>query len=481
MKNKKIQPVILCGGVGSRLWPLSRTSYPKQFLSLNQDSNNTFLQETYERLIGLRNLFDPIIICNEMHRFIVAEQLREKKINASSIFLEPFGKNTAPAVLIAAFKALENDNDANLLVLSADHFIKDKKKFKEVIEFGAEYSQKGNLVTFGVCPDSPETGYGYIKVNSVLDVNVLKGLKIESFVEKPDLQKAKEFLTSKKYLWNSGIFIFKASVIINEVKRLSPEIYSSCLKSFRNATSDLDFLRLNAEQFNNCPNISLDKAVMEKTNLGIVIPMNVGWSDVGNWKSLWSQSKKNSDRNILSGKVITDKVFDSYIMSNSRLVVGLGLENLIIIETNDAILIANKDKSQDIKKIVSILNKKNFEEGRIHKKVFRPWGSYMSIAEDAGWQVKRINVKPGASLSLQKHRFRTEHWIVVSGTAKVQIENNSSILKENESTYIPLGFKHRLSNPGDIPLILIEVQSGSYLGEDDIERFDDYYGRDISS
>ena len=477
MTNESILPVILCGGIGSRLWPLSRTSYPKQFLSLNKNSNNTFLQETYKRLEGIKNLNEPMIICNEMHRFIVAEQLREKNISPSTIFLEPFGRNTAPAVLIAALKAIDNGDDPSLLILSADHFIKDNKKFKNVIKYGLEHSNKGNLVTFGVFPNKPETGYGYIEVERKIDQEKLLGFSINSFVEKPDLETAKKFVFSKKYFWNSGIFLFKASVIINEMKILCPEIYKFCLEAYNFSTRDLDFLRLDKERFNNCPDISLDKAVMEKTKLGIVVPMDVGWSDVGNWSSLWQESEKDIDGNILVGKVINKKVSNSYIMSNHRLVVGLGIEDLIIVETNDAVLVANKEKSQDIKGIVSLLNKKKFTEGNMHKKVFRPWGSYLSIAEDKGWQVKRINVNPGASLSLQKHNYRTEHWIIVSGTALVELEGNTKILKANESTYIPLGFKHRLSNPGKSPLILIEVQSGSYLGEDDIIRFEDNYGR----
>ena len=477
MNKNLVQPVILCGGIGSRLWPLSRTSYPKQFLSLNQNSNNTFLQETYQRLVGIDDLIQPIIVCNEMHRFIVAEQLREKDIKKSTIFLEPEGRNTAPAVLIAALKAIQKGDDPNLLVLSADHLIKDIPKFQNVIKYGLRYSSKGKLVTFGVYPNKPEIGYGYIRVDSQIDNEDIKAFSISSFVEKPDLETAKTFVSSQNYFWNSGIFLFKASAIINEMKTLCPEIYKFCLETFNHCTKDLDFLRLDKEYFSNCPNISIDKAVMEKTNLGMVISMNVGWSDVGNWSSLWQESRKDNDGNILIGKVINKNVSNSYIMSNHRLVVGLGLEDLIIIETNDAVLVASKEKSQDIKGIVSFLKEKKFTEGNTHKKVFRPWGSYLSIAEDERWQVKRINVNPGASLSLQRHKFRTEHWIVVSGTAKVELEGSEKLLRENESTFIPLGFKHRLSNPEKYPLILIEVQSGSYLGEDDIERFEDKYGR----
>ena len=477
MNKNKILPIILCGGSGTRLWPLSRSSYPKQFLALNEDSKNTFIQETYERLIGLANLNNPFIICNEEHRFIVAEQMREKNIEPLSIFLEPFARNTAPAITIAALKALEDGQDPNLLILSADHFIKDREKFRKTIEKAVEYSENGGIITFGVPPISPETGYGYIETKDKFESLLNIGIPILRFIEKPNEDKARKMISTGRFLWNSGIFLSKASVIIKEIKKFSPNIYKACVNALSGCEKDLDFWRLDRDSFFNCPNISFDIAVMEKTNLGIVFPMEVGWSDLGSWNSLWKQSKKDHNGNSKLGNVILEKSENCFLLSKNRLIVALGVKDLIVVETNDALLVGNREKDQDIKQIVSNLKKQNIKEADFHNKGFRPWGNYQSIEKGINWQVKRIQVNPKCSLSLQKHQYRAEHWIVVSGEAFVEIDNKTQTLKENQSTFIPLGSKHRLTNKTDKILIIIEVQSGNYLGEDDIIRFDDKYGR----
>tara|TARA_Y100000589_G_scaffold332001_1_gene388516 strand:- start:7071 stop:8507 length:1437 start_codon:yes stop_codon:yes gene_type:complete len=477
MLENKILPVILCGGSGERLWPLSRSSYPKQFLALNEKSKNTFIQETYERLIGLENLIRPLIVCNEEHRFIVAEQMREKSIKPLSIFLEPYGRNTAPAITIAALKLLEENKDPYLLILSADHFIRDKKKFRKTIEKGIEFSKKGLIITFGVNPTSPETGYGYIETNENYKETKNIGFAIKRFTEKPNKNEAKEMILSGRYLWNSGIFLAKASVIIKEIKKFRKDIYNSCVNSLSGCKKDLNFLRLAKVPFSKCPNISFDLAVMEKTKLGFVIPMEVGWSDVGSWNSLWKESTKDENGNAVFGNVILEKSQNCFLMSNNRLLVTMGINNLIVIETNDALLVVNKEKDQDVKKIVANLKNNNLQEADFHNMVFRPWGNYQSIEKGINWQVKRIQINPKCSLSLQKHKYRAEHWIVVSGEAFVEINNKIIILKENQSTFIPVGAKHRLSNKTDKILIIVEVQSGDYLGEDDIIRFEDNYGR----
>ncbi len=477
MNKNKILPVILCGGSGTRLWPLSRSSYPKQFLALNENSKNTFIQDTFERLIGLNNLIKPLIICNEEHRFIVAEQMREISIEPLSIFLEPFGRNTAPAITIAALKALEDGQDPHLLILSADHFIKDEEKFRQIIEKGIVYSEKGGIVTFGVPPNSPETGYGYIETENQFEGLSNIGIPIIRFTEKPNKEKAKEMISTGRFLWNSGIFLSKASIIVKEIKKFRPDVYEACINSLSECKKDLNFWRIGIDPFLNCPNISFDIAVMEKTKLGIVFPMEVGWSDVGSWNSLWRESKKDDNGNSKFGNVIAEKSENCFLLSSNRLIVALGIRDLIVVETNDALFVGIKEKDQDVKKIVSDLKKQNIQEANFHNKGFRPWGNYQSIEKGINWQVKRIQVNPKCSLSLQKHKFRTEHWIVVSGEAFVEIDNKTKILKENESIFIPLGSKHRLSNKTDKILVIIEVQSGSYLGEDDIIRLEDNYGR----
>ncbi len=477
MISKKVIPIIMCGGSGTRLWPLSRESFPKQYISIGSDHNKSLLQRTHLRIINLKNISNPIIVCNEEHRFIVAEQIREIDIEKFSILLEPVARNTAPAITVAALKALEKDSDPILLVLASDHEIKNNQNFTDALNAGIKYAQNDKLVTFGIIPNSPETGYGYIKASKPLSEKILKGETIEEFLEKPDLKKAKEFIKNKKFSWNSGIFMFRAKTLLDEINKFSPDTLKYCKEALKESLKDLDFQRLNKIAFEKCPNKSFDISVMEKTNNGIVIPLNCGWNDIGSWKAVWQNSKKDSDKNYIKGKVISENTKNSYLRSESRLLVGIGLDNLIVVETNDAVLVADKDQSQLVKNIVRKLKEQKIIEGQNHKKVLRPWGHYISIVNDKRWQVKLISVKPGGKLSLQMHHHRSEHWVVVTGTAKIELDNKTRILTENKSIYIPLGSKHRLSNPGKIDLLLIEIQSGAYVGEDDIVRFEDNYGR----
>ncbi len=477
MNSRPIIPIILCGGSGTRLWPLSRKSYPKQYLSINSNKEKSLLQSTQERILEIKNLKNPILVCNEEHRFIVAEQMREIKIKPSSILLEPFGKNTAPAINLAALIALEKENDPILLVLSSDHAVKDKTKFLEMINLGINYCNNDKLVTFGVVPTSPITGYGYIKSDKPFNTSKKEGNNIEEFIEKPNSEKAKEFIKDKRFTWNSGIFMFKAKVILEEIQKSTPEIYKYCAEALKETKKDLDFQRLQKDKFEKCPNISIDVAVMEKTKKGIVIPLDAGWSDIGSWESVWESSDKDLNGNFISGKVVTKNIKNCYLRGEDRLIVGLGLENLVVIETSDAILVSDKKSSQEIKNIVEELKKNKIPEGQNHRKIYRPWGNYLSISEGINWQVKLIYVKPKEQLSLQMHNYRSEHWIVVKGKASIEIDDKLFLLKENQSTYIPKGSKHRLSNKEETSLLLIEVQSGSYLGEDDIIRFEDKYGR----
>ena len=475
MTIDSIVPIILCGGTGSRLWPLSRKSYPKQFLSINPEENKSLLQKTQQRIQEVNEIKSPILVCNEDHRFIVAEQMREINIKPLSIILEPFGRNTAPAIAISAIKSLQFEDDPILLVLSSDHQIENINKFVEVVNSSIKYAKAGKIVTFGIVPNSPNTGYGYIEGEE--DYQDLVATNIKSFIEKPNKKKAKELISMKRFTWNSGMFLFKASTILNELNKFHPDIVINCRESLDNKLLDLDFERIKSDSFSKCPDISIDIAVMEKTNLGTVIPLDVGWNDIGSWGSVWEISKKDVEGNVVQGNILSKKNKNCLLRGENRLIVGIGLENLIVIETSDAILVANKESSQDIKNIVEELKMKGIKEGIEHKKIFRPWGNYSSLLEDQRWQVKLIYVKPGEQLSLQMHHHRSEHWVVVSGTAKVEIDNDQMMLSENQSAYIPLGSTHRLSNPGKIPLYLIEVQSGSYIGEDDIERFEDNYGR----
>lgn len=476
-KGTQLIPVILCGGSGSRLWPLSRKSYPKQFLNLNIQSNKSLLQQTQERLLSLKNIKPPIVICNEEHRFIVAEQMRGIDVKPSAIILEKEGKNTGPAISLAAIKSLELEQNPILLILSSDHLILNNNNFLRSINSAIDLAKKDRLVTFGVLPTSPETGYGYIESNNELNVKTLKGEIIKKFIEKPDKLLAKEFLSDKRYSWNSGIFLFKAKAIIGELQRLAPKVYFPCETAIRKATKDLDFQRLDEKVMKDCPSISIDVAIMEKTKLGSVIPLDAEWSDIGTWNSLWESQRKDTEGNLSQGKVLLKDVTNSIFRSEGRLIVGMGVKNLVAVETDDAVLIMNKDKSQEIKDLVTFMKEKDLIEASEHKRGYRPWGNYLSIANGENWLVKLIEVNPGASLSLQKHNFRAEHWIVVKGTAEVRIGDEKTVLNENQSTFIPLGALHQLSNPNKSKLKIIEVQSGSFLSEDDIERFDDMYGR----
>ena len=476
--DNSIIPVILSGGSGTRLWPLSRESYPKQFLALDSRTKKTLLQKTYERLLGLEGLENPILICNENHRFIVAEQFREINTDPQAIILEPVGRNTAPAIAVAALQAISSGKDPLLLILAADHLIENIIEFQRVIQSAKVYAKKGRLVTFGIVPTCAETGYGYIEAKELNDDEDQRdGIEINKFIEKPNQEIAEKLIKDSRYTWNSGMFLFKASSIISELEKFSPEIINYCKIAIEKDVEDLDFLRLETESFKKCPKISLDIAVMEKTKLGTVLPLNAGWSDIGSWKSLWDISQKNKDGNYINGKIIAEKSRNCYLESEQRLIVGIGIENLIVVDTNDAILVANRDQSQNIGNIIKNLCSKDFPEGKIHRKIYRPWGNYTTIVEGNRWLVKLIEVKPNASLSLQMHHYRAEHWVVVNGTALIEKNGEKQLLSENESTFIPLGCKHRLSNPGRIKLELIEVQSGVYLDEEDIIRFEDSYGR----
>jgi len=471
-----ILPIIMSGGSGSRLWPLSRASHPKQFLSLA--SNNTLLQETINRL-DKNECLAPLVICNEEHRFIVAEQLRSNNTGSSGIILEPMGKNTAPAIALAALSAIENGEDPLLLVLAADHVIDNVAAFQATVQTAKTFATKGKLVTFGITPSHAETGYGYIQKGQGLHSNTdtVDGFQVENFVEKPDLETAKNYINSGSYLWNSGMFLFKASRYLSELERCSPDIYDACQNAFKAKTQDMDFTRIDKELFAVCPADSIDYAVMEQTKDVVVVPMNAGWSDVGSFSSLWEVSDKDENGNVNHGDVIAHNTTNSYINAGHKLIATVGVDNLVIVETKDALLVANKDKVQDVKAIVEKLKSQERYEYKHQREVYRPWGKYDSLDFGERDQVKRISVNPGAKLSTQMHHHRAEHWIVVSGTAKVTNGEKTFLVTENESTYIPLGQIHSLENPGRLPLELIEVQTGSYLGEDDIVRFDDRYGR----
>jgi mannose-1-phosphate guanylyltransferase/mannose-6-phosphate isomerase len=466
-----IIPVILSGGAGSRLWPLSRRHYPKQLMPLL--GGRTMLQETIRRLDGVEGLARPIVVCNEQHRFMVAEQLREESIEAAAIILEPVGRNTAPAVAVAAVQALAEAENAVLLVLPADHVIRERDKLHAAIAAGSAQAEAGKLVTFGIVPDAPETGYGYIRAEK----SGSEASAIVEFVEKPDADKAREYLASGDYLWNSGMFMFGASRYLDELRVQSPAMVDACQASLDGAAEDLDFLRLDVAAFEACPSDSIDYAVMEKTADGVVVPLDAGWNDVGSWSALHQVSEKDPADNVLVGDVVVEDTTNCYLYSSSRLVTAVGLTDCVVIETPDAVLVSPRDKVQDVKKLVNHLKSEGRGEISDHRQVFRPWGSYDSIDMGERFQVKRIVVNPGAKLSLQMHHHRAEHWIVVQGTARVTRGEDEFLLGENESTYIPMGTTHRLENPGKVPLHLIEVQSGTYLGEDDIVRYDDTYGR----
>lgn len=468
-----ITPVIMAGGTGSRLWPLSRELYPKQFLSVTGDA--TMLQQTASRLSELEHQ-SPILICNEEHRFIAAEQMRLGGFDHSGIILEPVGRNTAPAIALAALQAInnaENGEEPLLLVLAADHVIENETTFIESVKKAQQSAVEDKLVTFGVVANTPETGYGYIKAGEKQgDIFV-----VSEFVEKPDLETAKKYLSSNQYYWNSGMFLFKASRYLEELEKYEPEILKVCQQAIAKPSQDVEFIRVDADVFKTCPDKSVDYAIMEKTDSAVVVPLDAGWSDVGSFSALWAISEKDEYKNVIKGDVLVVDSTNNYIFAQNKLVSTVGVDNLVVIETKDAVLVANKDKVQDVKSIVNKLKETERTELKLHREVYRPWGKYDSIDFGARDQVKRITVKPGEKLSIQKHFHRSEHWIVVSGTASVLNGDETILVTENESAYIPLGTIHALENPGKIPLEMIEVQTGSYLGEDDIVRFEDRYGR----
>ena len=477
-----IFPVILSGGSGSRLWPVSREHYPKQFLNLHKD-DRSLLQEAAERLKNVENTNAPMVVCNEEHRFLVAEQLHQIGFKSAQIVLEPCGRNTAPALALAALVAQQQNADAEMLVMPADHVIKDEQAFADAVIKGRKLAHNGKLVTFGITPNAPQTGYGYIKQGAAM----AEGYAVEAFVEKPDLNRAQQYLKSGHYLWNSGIFLFKASDYLAALAQFAPDILDACQRAYEARSEDLDFIRVDQAAFAECRSESIDYAVMEHTQQAAVVPMDPGWSDIGAWDALHAlkSSADKQNGNALHGDVMVHDTHNSLIHSESRLVAAVGVNNLVIVETDDAVLVADRHQAQDTKLIVNALKAAGRKESQSHQRVYRPWGNYRAMVLTDSFQVKEIVVNPGAKLSLQMHHHRAEHWVVVQGTAKVtQGEGHgdlsqlkSRLLSEDESTYIPLGTVHRLENPGVIPLHLIEVQTGSYLGEDDIVRYNDDYGR----
>ncbi len=480
----KIQPVILSGGAGARLWPLSREQYPKQLLAFQGKS--TLLQKTVLRLEGLSTLVgqvaEPMIVCNEQHRFLVAEQLRAIDHGSAAILLEPEGRNTAPALTVAALASLSDGDDPVLLVMPADHVIVDSDAYHVAVKAAAELANDGALVTFGIAPTAPETGFGYIRKGD--PINATQSCRLDAFVEKPDADTARVYAESDEYLWNSGMFVMRASVWIEQLTQFQPQIVTACRQALEQATDDLDFCRLDADAFKACPGDSIDYVVMERLGanaggevLAAVVPLDAGWSDLGAWSAIWEAGEPCGDGNVSKGDVLSHNCSNSLFHSEHRLVAGVGLKDILVVETADAVMVAHKDHAQDVKKIVEQLKVDRRSERLVHRQVYRPWGSYEGIDAGERFQVKRIVVNSGAALSLQMHHHRAEHWIVVKGTARVTCGDKEFLLSENQSTYIPIGEKHRLENPGTMPLEIIEVQSGSYLGEDDIVRFEDRYGR----
>ena len=463
-------PVILSGGSGTRLWPLSRGQYPKQFLPLV--SSHTMIQETVLRLTGLDGLKAPIAVCNEDHRFMMAEQLWEIGVKPAAIILEPVGKNTAPAVAMAALTAASEDDV--LLVLPADHVIADLAAFHKAAAQAQALAQQGFLVTFGIVPTEPETGYGYIKRGSLQHGSAFN---VAEFVEKPDAETAQHYLQSGDYYWNSGMFAFRAGTFLSELEKFNPAMLTICRQALNAAKVDLDFVRLDKALFSTCPADSIDYAVMEKTDKAVVIPLDADWNDVGSWSALWDVTDKDACGNAISGDVLTVDTHNSFIHAQNKLVAVIGADDLVVIETADAVMIAPKNRVQEVKEIVAQLKENGRSEADVHRKAYRPWGHYDLVDTGERHQTKRIVVKPGGKLSLQRHHHRAEHWVVVKGTALVTKGDEKLLITENESTYIPLGIVHCLENPGVIPLEIVEVQSGSYLGEDDIVRFGDQYGR----
>jgi mannose-1-phosphate guanylyltransferase/mannose-6-phosphate isomerase len=468
-----IVPVILCGGSGTRLWPKSRKWFPKQFMPLIDEKS--MIQNTVLRLKHLETLTSPLFLTNQDHKFLVMTQMQDIEMDIGKIIVEPEGRSTAPAIAVAAFEAQKDFQDPILLVLPADHFLEGIESFKTAVKYGCEEARKGKLITFGVVPTSPETGYGYIKKGQNISEHVYV---VEKFVEKPNKKLAEEYLKSGEFLWNSGMFLFRADSYLKELKEYAPEIYEKAKASWEKGKRDEKFISLERENFLSCPEDSIDYAVMEKTKNAVVIPLKCKWSDVGSWYSLWEISEKDINKNVFKGDVISIDTEGCYIDAQDILVGTIGLKDQVVVVTKDAILVADKGRVQEVKKIVNILKEQKREEAYHHKRVYRPWGSYETLEMGKRYQVKRIVVNPGQILSLQKHFHRSEHWVVVQGTGKVTRDNEEILLSENQYVYLPLGCVHRIENPGKIPLIFIEVQVGSYLGEDDIVRLEDVYGRD---
>ena len=473
----QLQPVILSGGSGTRLWPLSRRAYPKQFLALVDDA--TLLQSTAGRLDDLGDEVDvkpPLIVCNEAHRFLVAEQLRANDHTARNILLEPVGRNTAPALTLAALDVL--DEDPVLIVMPADHVVRDVAAFSRAVNAGLAHAAEGKVVTFGIVPDSPHTGFGYIRSGTGVDGDVRA---LQGFVEKPDRETAEEYVASGDYFWNAGIFVLKASRWLALIEDFRPDILTAVKQAYESGQRDLDFLRVDQAAFAASPSDSIDYAVMEPLSQRpgecLVVPLDAGWSDIGAWAALWEVSPQDEAGNACHGDVMAVDAHDNLLHAQHRIVAAVGVRDLVVVETSDAVLVAHKSQAQEVKRITERLDAEGRNESEFHRRVHRPWGSFEGIDQGGRFQVKRLSVKPGAALSLQMHHHRAEHWIVVSGTARVTCDDKVFLLSENESTYIPIGTKHRLENPGTIPLEIIEVQSGSYLGEDDIVRFDDVYNR----
>jgi len=468
-------PVIMAGGTGSRLWPMSRELYPKQFLRLHGELS--MLQETVGRLDGI-HAKEPLVICNEEHRFLVAEQLRQINQLSHNILLEPIGRNTAPAIALAALNAVVTDDDPILLVLAADHVIDNTLAFHQTISLALPYATMGKLVTFGIVPTGPETGYGYIQCGESLEASGDVAHKVHRFVEKPDAATALKYVASGDYYWNSGMFMFRAKKYLSELGKYRPDILSACEKAIETSELDVeqDFIRVKKEAFIACPDESVDYAVMEKTAEAVVVPLDAGWSDVGSWSALWEVNAKDENHNALTGDVFLHNTSNCYINTDEKLVAAVGVENLVIVNTKDAVLVIDKSKVQDVKKVVEYLKKNTRSEYRRHRESYRPWGRSDIVVNEDRFNVNRITVKPGGMFSLQMHYHRAEHWVVLSGTAKVTLEDKSYLITENQSTFIPIGSVHMLENPGKIPLELLEIQSGSYLGEDDIIRLKDHYG-----
>ena len=469
-----LYPVILSGGSGTRLWPLSRATLPKQFLPLV--SEHTLFQETMMRLKGLADMAQPIVVCNNEHRFLAAEQMRDIGVSPLHQILEPFGRNTAPAVAVAAFAAAQNDENAVLLVLPADHLIRDIAGFHAAIDSAIKLAEQGKLVTFGITPNEPATGFGYIECGEQLP-SMQHAYSVARFVEKPDLATAKKFLAAGSFYWNSGMFVFRAKTYLNELQRLRPDMYEAARQAWEQSRHDLDFCRLDEKAFEACPSDSIDYAVMEHTASAAMVTVDIGWSDIGSWSSLSDVGPEDANGNVLRGDVYIAETSNTYVRSESRLVAAIGVKNLVIVETADAVLVTHKDSAQDVKDTVEYLKQAERSEHLVHRRVYRPWGYYEGIDVGDGFQAKRLMVKPGLKLSLQLHNHRAEHWVVVSGKAKVTCGEDVLHLEANQSTYIPVGVRHRLENIGQDPLFLIEVQSGDYLGEDDIVRFDDDFQR----